>query len=164
MARQGSHCPQGWIVGSVRVPSGPTQLSARATMRAVVVLPTPRTPVSMKAWAMRPVAKALLERPDQGFLADQPGEIGGAVFAGEHAILLGALAGAACRGPGPGHHSACRPLSDPCPTIASRRRGGARQLPASVDKCQEAVRARPRPKADSLRLLPSGPDSGRHAE
>ena len=58
MAMQGSQTPQGWIVGSVRLPSGPMQLSARAMMRAVVVLPTPRTPVSMKAWAMRPVAKA----------------------------------------------------------------------------------------------------------
>ena len=40
------------------VPSGPMQLSARAMMRAVVVLPTPRTPVRIKAWAMRPVAIA----------------------------------------------------------------------------------------------------------
>ncbi len=38
MATQGSHTPQGWIVGSFRVPSGPTQLRARAMMRAVVVL------------------------------------------------------------------------------------------------------------------------------
>ncbi|MEJ1967514.1 MAG: hypothetical protein WDN03_02580 [Rhizomicrobium sp.] len=59
MATQGSQTPQGWMVGSLRVPSGPMQLSARAMMRAVVVLPTPRTPVSMKACAMRPVAKAL---------------------------------------------------------------------------------------------------------
>ncbi len=59
MATHGSQTPQGWMVGSLRVPSGPMQLSARAMMRAVVVLPTPRTPVSMKAWAMRPVAKAL---------------------------------------------------------------------------------------------------------
>jgi hypothetical protein len=33
-------------------------LRARASSRAVVVLPTPRTPVSMKAWAMRPEEKA----------------------------------------------------------------------------------------------------------
>src|SRR5271157_5187031 len=39
-------------------PSGPTQLSPRASIRAVVVLPTPRTPVRMKACAMRPVAIA----------------------------------------------------------------------------------------------------------
>ncbi len=58
MAMQGSQTPQGRMVGSVRLPSGPMQLSARAMMRAVVVLPTPRTPVSMKAWAMRPAAKA----------------------------------------------------------------------------------------------------------
>src|SRR6266436_8331960 len=34
------------------------QLRARARIRAVVVLPTPRTPVRMKAWAIRPVAIA----------------------------------------------------------------------------------------------------------
>ena len=60
-------------------------------MRAVVVLPTPRTPVSMKACAMRPVAKALDSVRDQRFLADQPGEIGRAVFAREHAIGFVAL-------------------------------------------------------------------------
>ena len=41
------------------VPSGPTQFSPLAMMRAVVVLPTPRTPVSTKAWAMRSASKAL---------------------------------------------------------------------------------------------------------
>ncbi len=58
MAVQFGHTPQGVAVGPP-VPSGPTQFSARAMMRAVVVLPTPRTPVSMKAWAMRLSAKAL---------------------------------------------------------------------------------------------------------
>ena len=58
MATQGSHTPQGRIVGWVSLPSGPMQLSARAMIRAVVVLPTPRTPVSMNACAMRPVANA----------------------------------------------------------------------------------------------------------
>src|ERR1700732_324806 len=57
MARHGSHTPHGAIVGPP-VPPGPTQLSARARMRAVVVLPTPRTPVRMKACAIRPVAIA----------------------------------------------------------------------------------------------------------
>ena len=56
---QGSQTPQGWMVGPVCLPSAPMQFNARAMMRAVVVFPTPRTPVSMKAWAMRPVAKAL---------------------------------------------------------------------------------------------------------
>ena len=55
---QFGHTPQGSTVGPP-VPSGPMQLSARAIMRAVVVLPTPRTPVSMKACATRPAAKAL---------------------------------------------------------------------------------------------------------
>jgi hypothetical protein len=45
--------------GDTGIASGPMQFSARAMMRAVVVLPTPRTPVSMKACAMRPVANAL---------------------------------------------------------------------------------------------------------
>jgi len=35
------------------------QLSALAKMRALVVLPTPRTPVNRKAWATRPLAMAL---------------------------------------------------------------------------------------------------------
>ena len=58
MAVQLGHTPQGSTVGPPW-PSGPVQLSARAMMRAVVVLPTPRTPVSMKACATRPSAKAL---------------------------------------------------------------------------------------------------------
>ena len=56
---QFAQTPQGSGVGPPW-PSGPVQLSARAMMRAVVVLPTPRMPVSRKACAMRPVAKALL--------------------------------------------------------------------------------------------------------
>jgi hypothetical protein len=40
-------------------PSGPTQFRPLAMMRAVVVFPTPRTPVRMKAWWMRSAAKAL---------------------------------------------------------------------------------------------------------
>ncbi len=59
MATQLSQTPQGEAVGPP-LPSCPTQLRARAMMRAVVVLPTPRTPVSMKAWAMRPLANALV--------------------------------------------------------------------------------------------------------
>ena len=58
MATQLGQTPHGSAVGPP-VPSGPMQFSARAMMRAVVVLPTPRTPVSMKACATRPVAKAL---------------------------------------------------------------------------------------------------------
>ena len=53
IATHGSHTPQGSIVGPP-CPSGPMQLSALAISRAVEVLPTPRTPVSRKAWAMPP--------------------------------------------------------------------------------------------------------------
>ena len=58
MATQLAHTPHGSAVGPP-APSGPMQFSARAMMRAVVVLPTPRTPVSMKACAMRFMANAL---------------------------------------------------------------------------------------------------------
>jgi len=54
----GSHTPQGSMVGPP-CPSGPMQFSALATRRAVEVLPTPRTPVSRKAWAIRPRSMAL---------------------------------------------------------------------------------------------------------
>ena len=58
MARQASQTPQGSIVGPP-CPSGPVQFSALAMIRAVVVLPTPRTPVSTKACAIRSASKAL---------------------------------------------------------------------------------------------------------
>src|SRR5690349_17702486 len=57
IATQCTHRPHGSTVGPPE-PSGPTQLRARARIRAVVVLPTPRTPVRIKAWAIRPVAIA----------------------------------------------------------------------------------------------------------
>ena len=48
------------VADAARVGVGPfSQLSARARMRAVVVLPTPRAPANRKAWATRPVAMAL---------------------------------------------------------------------------------------------------------
>ena len=59
MAVQCWQTPQGDAVGPPP-PSGPMQFSARAMMRAVVVLPMPRTPDSMKAWASRPEASALV--------------------------------------------------------------------------------------------------------
>jgi hypothetical protein len=58
MATQGSHTPHGLIVGPP-LPSGPMQFSAFAMMRAVEVLPTPRTPVSSQACASLPRAMAL---------------------------------------------------------------------------------------------------------
>ena len=58
MAMQLSQAPHGSAVGPSASP--PVQLRARAMMRAVVVLPTPRTPVRMKACASRPEAMAFL--------------------------------------------------------------------------------------------------------
>ena len=58
IARHGSQTLQGVIVGPP-CPSGPMQLSALAISRAVEVLPTPRTPVSRKACAIRPRSMAL---------------------------------------------------------------------------------------------------------
>ena len=58
MATQGAQTPQGSVVGPP-VPSGPTQFRPLAMIRAVVVLPVPRIPVRMKAWAIRPRSKAL---------------------------------------------------------------------------------------------------------
>jgi hypothetical protein len=52
-----SQTPQGSGVGAP-APSGPMQFRPRAMIRAVVVLPMPRMPVSMKACATRFVAKA----------------------------------------------------------------------------------------------------------
>ena len=59
MATQASQTPQGSIVAPPR-PSAPVQFSPLATIRAVVVLPTPRTPVSTKACAIRSASKAFL--------------------------------------------------------------------------------------------------------
>ena len=59
MARQSAQTPQGLGVGPP-LPSAPVQLSASAMIRAAVVLPTPRTPVSSQAWARRLAAMALV--------------------------------------------------------------------------------------------------------
>src|SRR3990172_7963752 len=47
ISRQAAHSPQGRTVGPL------AQLRAFARIRAVVVLPTPRTPANRNAWAMR---------------------------------------------------------------------------------------------------------------
>ena len=138
----------GWSA-SVRLPSGPMQFSARAMMRAVVVLPTPRTPVSMKACAMRPVAKALRQRPDQRLLADQAGEI----------LTAGICAPERDR-PRP---SRCRRVeaearfADPWADYSKPARAVGANADSARIVCGKVERPA-RPEADSLRLLPSGPD------
>ena len=82
--------------GRAALPSGPMQLSARAMMRAVVVLPTPRTPVSMKACATRPGGEGVAQRAHHRLLADQLVEGLRAVFARQHPV--GGVAAAAAGG------------------------------------------------------------------
>ena len=53
ISTQAWHSPQGSAVGPC------SQLSPRARMRAVVVLPTPRGPEKTNDWATRPAAIAL---------------------------------------------------------------------------------------------------------
>ena len=53
ISRHASQAPHGSAVGPV------SQLSARARMRAVVVLPHPREPANTKACARRPLPMAL---------------------------------------------------------------------------------------------------------
>ena len=55
-------------------------------MRAVVVLPTPRTPVSIQAWAMRPVAKALVSVRTIGSWPIRSEKFERTVFARQYAI------------------------------------------------------------------------------
>ncbi len=69
-------------------------------MRAVVVLPTPRTPVSMKAWAMRPSRKALVSVLTIGSWPIRSAKRLRPILAGEHAVgraggvvLIGAIHG-----------------------------------------------------------------------
>ncbi len=57
IAVQSAQTPQGATV-IPPAPSGPVQFRPLAMIRAVVVLPVPRMPVSMKACATRPVSNA----------------------------------------------------------------------------------------------------------
>ena len=57
ISTQFSQTPQGSVVGPP-CPSVPTQFMPLAMIRAVVVLPVPRMPVIMKAWAIRSASKA----------------------------------------------------------------------------------------------------------
>ena len=57
----------------------------------MVVLPTPRTPVSIQACAMRPVEKALVSVRTIGSWPMRRGKVGRAVFAREHPVAAGGL-------------------------------------------------------------------------
>ena len=127
MARHSGQTPQGSGVGPP-VPSGPTQFSARAMMRAVVVLPTPRTPVSMKACGDAALGEGVAQGADQRVLADQLGEGGGAVLAGEHAV--GRAVGRAAAGRGR-RAAAAAVAASPSPNRPGPSAGGGSGRPSS---------------------------------
>ena len=144
MATQGSHTPQGWIVGC-----GALAVRADAVERARDDARRRRLAHAAHAGeheGMRDAARRerVRQRAHQRLLPDQAGEIGRAVFARQHAIGLGLLRR---QGRSPDR---VRPWGD----YSKPARRVARPEPISVEK----VEARPRPEADSLRLLPSGPD------
>ena len=92
-------------------------------MRAVVVLPTPRTPVSMKAWAMRPGAKALGRVRTIASWPIRSAKVARPVFAREHAI--GRAAGPA---------AARRRCAERTGPLGSRRRRARRCSRQSVTR------------------------------
>ena len=114
-------------------------------MRAVVVLPTPRTPVRIQACGMRPELEGVRDGAHHGVLADQVVEARRAVFARQHAI-----AGFRRR-------------------VAEIEAGGFRGFAHRAIRLAAAIRLRlaiaengweadERPDPCSLGLLPSGPD------
>jgi len=124
MALQLSQTPQGSTVGPP-LPSDPTQLSARAMMRAVVVLPT--------------------QGAHHRFLADQGGEVDGTVFAGEDAI--GKSRSACALGLGAPRLGALWGLRHGCLPVICRgpvRPGGRRARAARPPRRRAAERVRDR--------------------
>ena len=85
IARHCSQTPQGLIVGPP-CPSGPTQLSAFATSRAVDVLPTPANSGEQKGVGDAAALDRVGERLDHRVLTDQLGEVLRPVLPREHAI------------------------------------------------------------------------------
>ena len=126
-------------------------------MRAVVVLPTPRTPVSIQACGMRPALEGVRDRAHHRVLADQIGEGRRPVFARQHAIggrsalvasfiatIVARVERSEIR------RSACEPVGGPAFRCAqSRATHGTRMRGWEADE---------RPEPRSLGLLPSGPD------
>ena len=80
ISMQASHCPQGSGVGPL------TQLSARARIRAVVVLPTPRAPGKDERLRQTPAGKRVAQRPGDGLLADHVVETLGSPLTGDDLI------------------------------------------------------------------------------
>ena len=156
MATQFGQTPHGSAVGPP-FPSGPMQFNARAMMRAVVVLPTPRTPVSMNACATRPSANALRSVRT---IASWP--IRSSKIAGRY--LRASTRYAAAAGPCSGKASPNRPG----PAGSGSGSGGsswnkpdmrgAVVVTAAAAAWLRGGRPDSAPGENSLRLLPSGSD------
>ena len=136
MSMHAAQMPQG--VGVTPV----TQLRLFARMRAIVVLPTPRVPVSRYAWCSRPRVERVGERRDDVLLPDELGERLRPPLAGEDLVA---------------HFT----------RSARTQRANCCQLPGHVkqvlrfarDGEQIGVASRsPGTCRESLWLLPSGPD------
>ena len=80
ISTQASQTPHGSAVGPF------SQFSARARIRAVVVLPTPRGPAKTNACASRPLAERVAQRPRHRLLADDVVELLRAPLAGDDLI------------------------------------------------------------------------------
>ena len=148
IATQWTQTPHGSIVGPP-APSGPTQLSARAISRAVVVLPMPRTPVRMKAWWTRFSRMALVSVRTR---TSWP--ISSSKVAGRYLRARTRYSGASCGGA----VSAGSGLS--AIELRRRRHAAAPRRPGCPSSGREGKRWKTgqRPGRNSLRLLPSGPD------
>ena len=77
ISRQASQMPHGSAVGPC------SQFSARASMRAVVVLPTPRGPAKTNAWCDASARERVAECLRNGLLPDDVVEALGPPLAGE---------------------------------------------------------------------------------
>src|SRR6185503_20640846 len=122
--------------------SGPMQFKALAMRRAVEVLPTPRTPVSRNAWAIRPRSIALAS---VFTIASWP--ISSAKVCGRY-LRASTRYGDALAGFG---GSSGRSSPRPGDSASSIGFG----LGGDVAECEVGAE---RPEAISLWLLPSGPD------
>ena len=124
------------IVESDRCRRGRRNSSARARMRAVEVLPTPRTPVRMKAWAIRPVAMALVSVLTIASCPISAGEALRPVFAREHAI----------GGAGLTHYDAGSILAGGGRLNSDPARNSLRLLPSGPDRVGEGPARRQPPE------------------
>ena len=121
--------------------------------RAVVVLPTPRTPVRIQACGMRPVSKAFEMVRTIASWPIRSSKVAGPVFAGEHPIAA----------PRPPESGGKRQIEAALAGQPGRLRSWEYRLRQGFSRRTTAGRLTGRrltsdPNRSSLGLLPSGPD------